>query len=165
MARALVEKPVAALTLPRAGSATNREVPERFAEFIRLSTMFSRNLVSQLGPRLLGDASTLAERNVRVVRTVFAKWNLEILSLLYALRELGFEELRHRLTPISPRVLSRKLRTLEERHLLERQVLATPALRVRYRLTPHGLAVAKLGEPVVLYLHLTDTPPEAPPSA
>jgi len=68
------------------------------------------------------------------------------------MKSTGFERLRKTLPGISSRILSAKLKTLEELGLVERKVLATRPPRVNYELTEKGITVAKLGEPVLLYL-------------
>jgi DNA-binding HxlR family transcriptional regulator len=64
--------------------------------------------------------------------------------------------MRKLLGSISAPVLSRKLRFLHDHGLVHRTVISTPVLRVQYGLTDRGLMVAQLGEPVLLYLRLTD---------
>jgi DNA-binding HxlR family transcriptional regulator len=98
------------------------------------------------------QTSETAELNLRIARTVFGKWSLEILVLLYAMKQLGFEDARKSLGGISPRVLSEKLKQLEAEDLVLREVLSVSPPRVRYRLTDKGLIVARLGEPVFLFL-------------
>jgi DNA-binding HxlR family transcriptional regulator len=95
-----------------------------------------------------------AEVNVEIARTVFGKWSIEILALLYHIGTVGFEELRRRLGSISPRVLSQKLKLMESQGLVERSVKTSRPIGVRYTLTEKGLTVAQLGEPVFLYLRL-----------
>jgi DNA-binding HxlR family transcriptional regulator len=53
---------------------------------------------------------------------------------------------------VSSRVLSKKLKMLEDRGLIGRTVLGTRPPRVQYALTEKGRTIAALGEPVVLYL-------------
>ncbi len=72
------------------------------------------------------------------------------------MKSMGFEQLRKTLPGISSRILSAKLKTLEDLGLVERNVLATRPPRVNYDLTEKGVTVAKLGEPVLLYLRYTE---------
>ena len=93
--------------------------------------------------------------NVEIARTVFGKWSLDILALLYVRQTAGFQELRKALGPISSRVLSSKLTRMQENGLVRRDVRPTRPPRVAYSLTDRGLTVAKLGEPVFLYLRIS----------
>ncbi|MCI4345306.1 MAG: helix-turn-helix transcriptional regulator [Thermoplasmata archaeon] len=136
-----------------------------FAEFAELAQRFSRQMAAQFGTLPPEPPDVRAAQNVKIVRTIFSKWNLEIISLLYGFPLLGFEELRRKLRTISARVLSQKLALLQERGLVARMVLATTPVRVRYLLTERGLVLAKLGEPVLLYLHDASRRPASSPPA
>lgn len=102
----------------------------------------------------VGDPRANAAANLEIVHEFFGKWSLEILVTLYSLRAAGFEELRRQLRGITPRVLSGRLKALEGRNLVVRQVLDERPPRVRYRLAADGLTLARLGEPVFLFLRL-----------
>src|SRR5205823_11263398 len=93
--------------------------------------------------------------NVEIARTVFGKWSLDILTLLYVRQGAGFQEIRRGLGRISSRVLSSKLTRMQETGLIRRDVKPSRPPRVTYSLTDRGLTVAKLGEPVFLYLRLS----------
>lgn len=121
----------------------------RFAEEAR---KFSKEFSQAAGRPFIRDPVRSATRNVHLTRSLFAKWSIEILFALYALRELGFQELKDTMGSITPRVLSQRLRSLEERGLVARKVLATRPTRVHYSLTEDGLLLARIGEPVFLFL-------------
>ena len=72
--------------------------------------------------------------------------------VLYNLGPIGFEVLRRRLETISPRVLSRKLKMMEEQGIVQRTLIDTRPPSVRYSLTDKGATVAKIGTPVFLFL-------------
>src|SRR5256886_2537755 len=93
--------------------------------------------------------------NGEIARTVFGKWSLDILTLLYMRQSAGFQEIRRGLGRISSRVLSSKLTRMQETGLIRRDVKPTRPPRVAYSLTDQGQTVAKLGEPVFLYLRLS----------
>jgi DNA-binding HxlR family transcriptional regulator len=117
--------------------------------FSESASKFSRG-VEPL-PSGTGIAQT-ADLNLRIARTVFGKWSLEILVLLYTMKRLGFEDTRRSLGKISSRVLSEKLKQLEAEGLVLRGVISANPPRVSYALTEKGLIVARLGEPVFLFL-------------
>lgn len=61
-------------------------------------------------------------------------------NVIWHLREgpRRFSELRVDIPPVSPKVLSQRLRELQERGVLERRVLPTSPPSVEYSLTPLG---------------------------
>lgn len=105
------------------------------------------------------DPVTAARADLHLVRSIFGKWSSDVLVALHSLPTAGFEELRRSLTGISPRVLSLKLKELEQNGMLQREILDTRPPRVRYSLTERGWTVAWLAQPVLLYLRFTDGPP------
>lgn len=134
-------------------SPANHELLEtRIRRFAEEANRFSREFVEVSGSVFIRDPVRSAERNVELAKSIFSKWSIEILLALYELRELGFQELRDTLRVISPRVLSERLRTLDQRGLVQRRVLSTRPTRVRYSLTQDGLVLARLGEPIFIFL-------------
>jgi DNA-binding HxlR family transcriptional regulator len=101
-------------------------------------------------PRTLGD-------DLPVFRTVFGKWAPQILATLDRNPTLGFEALRRELVGISPRILSRKLRNLEEQKMITRTTLGSHPPQVRYALTDRGWTFLWMVQPAFLYLRHTDT--------
>jgi len=125
----------------------------RFRRFGDFAAKFSEEIVRTVATTTVERAaSKTAEINLEIARAVFGKWSIEILAILYHIGPLGFEELRRRLGVISPRVLSTKLKVMESQALVERLVRTSRPIGVRYSLTDEGLTVAKLGEPIFLYL-------------
>lgn len=98
-----------------------------------------------------GEPSSVIH-NLSITKKVFSKWSIEIIMSTYSLKALGFGELKRLLAGITPRVLSKKLKDLEEMGFLCRQVIESRPPKVRYTLSRRGELLAKLGEPVVLYL-------------
>jgi DNA-binding HxlR family transcriptional regulator len=132
------------------------DIDRRFRELTLQAEAFSREFAAHAGPIFLRDPRRSAVITGEITKTIFGKWSMEILSLLYFYKSLGFGEIRKDLRGISSRILSQKLRLLEERKLLSRVVLPTRPARVRYSLTADGVAVVKLGEPVLLFLRYRD---------
>jgi len=93
-----------------------------------------------------------AQPNLRIVRNAFGKWSVEILTALHPRRRASFGELRRLLDGISPRVLSAKLKLLEEHGLLERTIVPSRPPRPEYALTDRGQEVTKVGAAVLRYL-------------
>jgi DNA-binding HxlR family transcriptional regulator len=139
---------------PRPDEALVFSAAARFREFEEAAARFAREIRERCAPASFESPTASAQLNVELARTVFGKWSIEILSILYGLRSLGFEEVRRQLEGVTPRILSEKLKRLEANGLVERRVESTRPPRVRYALTRDGLTVAKLGEPVMLFLRL-----------
>ena len=128
------------------------EMNLRIRQFTEEAKRFSRDFVEVAGPEFTKDPVRSSLLNVELAKSLFSKWVIEILLTLYARGELGFQELRRALCSISPRILSQKLRLLEDRALVRRTVLSTRPARVHYALTDDGLVLASLGEPVFIFL-------------
>lgn len=143
--------PLAATT----AASEDEEIQREFREFreaaVRLAERV-RDLQATSDP----DPLSAARADLHLVRTIFGKWSSDVLVALHALPSAGFEELRRNLTGISPRVLSLKLKELEENGMLRREILDSRPPRVRYSLTERGWTVAWLSQPVLLYLRYTD---------
>lgn len=132
------------------------DLERKFAEFADLCSRFSREIAEAASLFSTKDPAENVQRNLQIARTIFGKWSVDIMALLYTKREVGFQDMRKALGPISSRVLSSKLGGLQELGLIQREVLGTKPPRVQYSLTPKGRRVAKLGEPVFLYLRMTE---------
>lgn len=125
---------------------------ELFEEFIQSSTQFSRRVVQVTYDKIERDPAKNARSNLMIAKTIFSKWVIEIMTVLYQNKDCGFEQLRKEIEKISPRMLSLKLSNLQKLGLVRREVLSGRPPRVNYSLTKKGLAVARLGEPVFLFL-------------
>lgn len=75
---------------------------------------------------------------------------VEILAILYTYKEVSFSQLKSYLKGISSKTLSEKLK------MLGRYVLNSRPVKVKYSLTDDGLVIARLGEPIFLYLRLRE---------
>jgi DNA-binding HxlR family transcriptional regulator len=104
----------------------------------------------------LGDPVASAQADLKIVRSIFGKWSADILLALHAVPSIGFEELRRSMPGISPRVLSLKLKELEQNWMVQREIIDTRPPRVRYSLTQRGWTVAWLSQPIFLYLRMTE---------
>ena len=91
-------------------------------------------------PLEIREAASLLER----------RWQLSILyaALTGAIR---FNEFAEAVAGISPRMLSERLRDLEQAGLIERTVLPTSPPTVEYRLTPRGKRLAPVIEAMRAY--------------
>lgn len=153
------------------GTGSDELVHREFREFREAAVRLAER-VRDLSPED-PDPIANARADLHMVRSIFGKWSSDVLIALHALPSAGFEELRRSLNGISPRVLSLKLKELEQNGMLQREILDSRPPRVRYSLTDRGWTVAWLSQPVLLYLRFTDpgrghnggTPEEGAPLA
>jgi DNA-binding HxlR family transcriptional regulator len=132
--------------------AEELELEEKFRAFAKESALFRNDVLARTGMTVEGGSSGNAIANLEIARTVFSKWTLDTMVVLYTQRTAGFAELRRLLPGISSRVLSHRLKALEALGFVERSVLGSRPPRVVYALTHDGHTVSRLGEPVFLYL-------------
>lgn len=128
------------------------EIEEIFRRFKDDSTKFSKDVSQLLYARSRATREAAANVNLVLAKTIFSKWSIEILTVLYGSRAAGYGDIKKRLGLISSRVLSQKLKKLEAAGLIQRSVINARPPKVMYALTEKGLTVAKLGEPVFLYI-------------
>ncbi|MEE1207349.1 MAG: helix-turn-helix domain-containing protein [Muribaculaceae bacterium] len=76
-----------------------------------------------------------------VISHFSSKWGLLLLAMLGECRTLRFNEMRHAIPDISPRVLSSTLKSLESDGLVSRRVLPTVPPGVEYSITDKGLSL------------------------
>jgi DNA-binding HxlR family transcriptional regulator len=126
------------------------EVDRCFREFRESAVRLVERVNDLLGPTASRGAPS--PMDLRLVRAVFGKWSTEVLVALHTAPAVGFEDLRRALPGISPRVLSLKLKGLEQHGMVRREILDTRPPRVRYTLTDLGWTVAWLSDPVLLFL-------------
>jgi len=128
------------------------EILERkFLEFGEAASAFVREISSAEGMSRRREAASV-KVNVNITKKVFSKWSIEILMSTYSLNSAGFGDLKRLLKGISSRVLSKKLKDLEELGFVDREVIESRPPKVRYALSKRGEVLARLGEPVILYL-------------
>jgi DNA-binding HxlR family transcriptional regulator len=116
------------------------------------STEFANEMSRLIYSKSRITPETVARVNLKLAKTVFSKWSIEILTILYSVRSASYSELRRRLRGVSSRVLSEKLKKLETGGLIRRAVVDGRPPGTTYSLTDDGITVAKLGEPVFLFL-------------
>lgn len=79
-----------------------------------------------------------------VVDIVFSRWTTPILWLLHERGRQRFVELERRLTSITPKVLTQRLRQLERDGLVARTYHAEVPPRVEYEITELGASLGPL---------------------
>jgi len=91
------------------------------------------------------------------------KWHPVIISRLLVAGELGFADLQERIPEVSSKVLSDDLQELEDKGLVEREIVNEKPFRVAYSLTEHGESLEPIIEEMdkwgTDYLQNKDTAP------
>ena len=128
------------------------EIDALFLKQKDVSTEFVKEVGKLLYARSRINPRVTAEVNLKLAKTIFSKWSIEILTVLYSVKSASYGDLKRSLRGITSRVLSEKLKRLEQGGLVSRTVVAERPPRTSYALTEEGVTVAKLGEPVFLYL-------------
>jgi DNA-binding HxlR family transcriptional regulator len=130
------------------------QLEKEFQAFGEAAMAFVRKASAHGAVPYRGGPSSLKD-NVNVTRKVFSKWSVEIILSIYSLESAGFGDLKRLLGGISSQVLSKKLRDLEDMGIIRREVVESRPAKVRYTLSERGVLLAKIGEPVILYLRQT----------
>ncbi|MGA7924201.1 MAG: helix-turn-helix domain-containing protein [Thermoplasmata archaeon] len=144
---AMASRPATSQTGP---GASWSEIDVCFREFRESAVRLVERVNDLLGsdqPRVNGPP-----KDLRLVRSVFGKWSTEVLVALHTAPSMGFEELRRSLPGISPKVLSLKLKAMEQHGMVQRMIVDARPPRVRYTLTERGWTVAWLSDPVLIFL-------------
>lgn len=140
---------------PDSGSSSKavraESLEDQFVEFGEAASAFVKDVSAAGAVSYRGEPSSV-KTNVNITKKVFSKWSIEIIMSTYSMDSVGFGDLKRVLNGISSRVLSKKLKDLEELGFLEREVIESRPPKVRYTLSKRGEVLAKLGEPVILYL-------------
>ena len=144
-------KPAARAAATSTRTVEVESLERKFREFGEVASAFVRQVSAEEGASYRGEASTV-KYNLSMMKKVFSKWSIEIILAAYSLESVGFGDLKRLLSGISSRVLSKKLKDLEELGFLEREVIQSHPPKVRYTLSKKGELLAKIGEPVILYL-------------
>ena len=157
------------LRLPSSRSSDEqlfRDLMDRFTVLAEACSRFSQEVYRRTGTSVETDTKEMIERNLGIARSVFGKQSLETLATIYLYNSVGFDELRSALGPISFTFLRGKLRQLEKEGFVQRDD-SSRGQNARFSLTYKGKMIARLGEPVFLYLRLVggwrDAAPESTP--
>ena len=143
-----------------ASSEYLNRLEKEFRVFGDVATEFVRRASAEGAVSYRGDPGSL-KANVNLTKKVFSKWSVETILAIYSLRTAGFGDLKRLLPGISSQVLSKKLRDLEELGLIRKEVVRPRPAKVRYTLSRKGELLAKIGEPVILYLRESVSPARA----
>src|SRR2546427_4179097 len=94
------------------------DLSERFARLAESCYQFSREINSEGSVPFPVGLKTSVLENLEIIRSVFAKWSVEILILIYLHGSMNFQGLKSSLESISSHILSLKLRRLEDLDLV-----------------------------------------------
>ncbi|TMI22949.1 helix-turn-helix transcriptional regulator [Candidatus Bathyarchaeota archaeon] len=129
-----------------------QDLDRRFFELTKQLESWSEETAKVVKSLASPRNRTLGPSDLDLVKKVLGKWSIHIIAILYNQERVGFAELRKGLKGISSRVLSQKLKEMEDHGLLRRTVLLGRPPQVRYELVEKGRMLARLGRPVILFL-------------
>ncbi len=127
---------------------------DRFAAFADECVRFVEEASEELREEV--DPIEEAQRSSQIIGAITKKWTVPIIYLLYRTGQLRFSRFRELLMGISSRTLSLRLKDLEGRGWVKREVVEDRPPRVLYSLTERGTTIAKMAGPMYLYIRLTD---------
>ncbi len=127
---------------------------DRFAAFADECVRFVEEASEELREEV--DPIEEAQRSSRIIGAITKKWTVPIIYLLYRTGQLRFSRFRELLMGISSRTLSLRLKDLEGRGWVHREVVEARPPRVLYSLTETGTMVAKMAGPMYLYIRLLE---------
>ncbi len=130
------------------------DLDERFAGFAQECVRFVEAMTEELAEEV--DPIEEAQRSSRIIGAITKKWTVPIIYLLYRTGRLGFSELGKLLMGISSRTLSLRLKSLEGRGWIMREVVNDRPPRVLYSLTSRGSLLAMMAGPMYLFIRLTE---------
>ncbi|EKF54339.1 HxlR family transcriptional regulator [Galbibacter marinus] len=106
--------------------------------------------MDKIETKLKGDHK-MCRNNIRAIHDAFdvigGKWKISIISCL-SFNAMRFSELLKEVEGISGKMLSRELKELETNQLINREVLSTHPITVRYTLTDYGKTVQPLTQTI-----------------
>ncbi len=126
---------------------------------IQTTIRFSQDFIAAYVEELGEDKSALRHEMheiIRVFSTLFQKWTMEIIFLLYLKGAMRFNELKRTLDGISSRTLSRKLVALGENEFVNREIIDQRPVKVTYELTQKGQVVSELAIPQIFFLRFPE---------
>jgi len=129
---------------------------ERFAVLSEMCFRFSQDIYLRAGAVPEMEVEETIRRNISIARRLFGNRFLEILATIYLKKSVGVRELATILGGFTTPELSQKLRVLEAAGLVESGPPFGQPDSGRYSLTHKGTVIARLGEPVFLYLRLAE---------
>lgn len=133
-----------------------RDLLDRFAVLAETCYRFSRDIYHQTGDPPEADLEGTVRRNLAIARHVFAEGLLEVLAVIYLEKTVAFEDLRRLLGAVPAAALEKQLASLEATGLVQRESRFERIGRSRLSLTHKGVTIARLGEPIFLYLRMAE---------
>jgi DNA-binding HxlR family transcriptional regulator len=82
------------------------------------------------------------------------KWTFDIFHILNIMGEINYNEIKNVLKGISSRILTDRLKLLEMKGFVKRNIQNTRPVHISYKLTEFGEGLVELMIPVVLYFLL-----------
>jgi len=132
------------------------DLMDRFSILAEHCARFSREVYGRTGSLPQQDLERTIRRHLDLSRAIFSQYTIELLTVLYFRNATSFKDIHKALGHISPSVIVRRLTALERFGIVQRTVTGESPMDARYALTHKGTVIARLGEPVMLYIRLAE---------
>ena len=79
-----------------------------------------------------------------IANVIGKKWTVVLMQEIYLNGDKGFNFIHRRIKKITPKILSKRLKELEENRLIEKQTTKCTRLKTQYKLTKNGEELNKI---------------------
>ncbi|MFX0073450.1 MAG: winged helix-turn-helix transcriptional regulator [Candidatus Hermodarchaeota archaeon] len=110
-----------------------------------LKTPKKKQKIIKMNRKFIQELSTLVQ----------GKWSVDILYMIFFLKNPFFNDLRRALPEINTRTLTTRLNSLEENGIIERNVHTGKPVRVSYNMTEFGKGLTLSYFPLAIYVILS----------
>src|SRR4030042_1040995 len=86
-----------------------------------------------------------------LVQLLQGKWVVEVIYLVLHLKSSSFNDLKRHIPFIGSRILTDRLRFLEDKGIVKREIVAEHPIRVMYSLTEFGMGLISMVLPAFFY--------------
>ena len=134
-----------------------KEEYESFRELIELIPIIRQKV--KKGMELDGIAHEhdikrlkIERRNLKEVLSFFrGKWTIDIIYTIMLLKNPSFNEIKKAIPELNSRTLTSRLKFLEKKKIVIRDVISTQPVRVRYSMTEFGKGIYEMLLPLFFY--------------
>lgn len=134
-----------------------KEAYESFRELIELIPIIREK--ARKGMELDGIAHEhnferlkIERRNLKEVLSLFhGRWTIDIIYTIVLSKNPSFNEIKKAIPELNSRTLTSRLKFLEKRGIIIRDVISTQPVRVRYSMTDFGKGIYEMLLPLFFY--------------
>ncbi|MFX1256553.1 MAG: winged helix-turn-helix transcriptional regulator [Promethearchaeota archaeon] len=97
----------------------------------------------------------IERRNLKEVLSLFhGKWTIDIIYTIVLLKNPSYNEIKKAIPELNSRTLTSRLKFLEKRRIVIRDVISTQPVRVRYSMTEFGKGIYEMLLPLFFYFFI-----------